>query len=141
MPCRGGVPEYDLTCTEMTCDDADCGEHASAMTICALDLCSCDTALEMSFLTAQDCVDNHVMLEFTEGVIGDTSGDYCSDNIALTAVNDNSCDLTCDEGYKSSGTAKVTCSLDGGSCKLIYAWRCHVIRDCGDHAHCNEGDR
>ena len=41
---------------------------------------------------------------FTEGMIGDTSNnDACSDHIVLTAVNDNSCDLACKEGYESSG--------------------------------------
>ena len=40
---------------------------------------------------------------FTEGVIGDTSNnDACSNNIVLTAVSDNSCDLTCGEGYVES---------------------------------------
>ena len=37
-------------------------------------------------------------------MIGDTSNnDACSDRIVLTAVNDNSCDLACKEGYESSG--------------------------------------
>ena len=32
-----------------------------------------------------------------------SNNDACSDGIVLTAVNDNSCDLTCASGYKSSG--------------------------------------
>ena len=58
---------------------------------------------------------------FTEGVIGDTSSnDACSDHIVLTALGDTSCDLACDEGYKSSGIATVTCN--GGS--LVHDFTC-----------------
>ena len=148
VTCRvgGGVPEYDLTCTEMTCDDADCGEHASCDDYLRIGfVCSCDNGYTGDVVSngAATCVENACdAFEFTEGVIGDTSGDdACSDNIVLTAVNDNSCDLTCDEGYKSSGTAKVTCSLDGGSPESDFT--CTEMTcddaDCGDHAQCNEG--
>ena len=58
---------------------------------------------------AATCVENTCdAFEFTEGVVGDTSSDdACSDNIVLTAVSDNSCDLTCDEGYIESSSTHV----------------------------------
>ena len=68
--------------------------------------CTCDDGWS-KYEGEEECTSENTCdaFAFTEGVIGDaTNDDACSDNIVLTAVNDNSCDLTCASGYKSSGT-------------------------------------
>jgi hypothetical protein len=68
--------------------------------------CTCDDGWS-KYEGEEECTSENTCdaFAFTEGVIGDASNnDACSDNIVLTAVNDNSCDLTCASGYKSSGT-------------------------------------
>ena len=97
------------TGTELTCDDANCGENAYCDEGDEGDgyTCRCDTGTTGSDVAngAATCVENTCeAFVFTGGVIGDTSNnDACSNNIVLTAVSDNSCDLACNEGYKSSG--------------------------------------
>ena len=88
---------------------------------------------------AATCVENTCeAFEFTIGMKGGES-DACSDNIILTAVNDHSCDLACDDAYKSSGNAEVTCPLDGGSPSSDFTCTEMTCDDaeCGENASCD----
>ena len=53
----------------------------------------------------------------------ETETDYCTEGIVLSSISDTSCNLAgCSEGYKSSGTATVSCPIGGGS--LEYDFTC-----------------
>ena len=115
------------------CDDGDSGDGYTCR--CVPGSVGTDVANG-----AATCVENTCdAFEFTEGMIGDGS-DACSDNIILTAVDDHSCNLACDDAYKSSGSAEVTCSLDGGAAESDFT--CTEMTcddaDCGDNASCDD---
>ena len=123
-----GVTSSDFSCTELTCDDIDdCGEHASCDEGNSGDgfMCLCDVGYTgTAYNEEATCVEKICnAFTFEEGMIVSTSTSYCTEGTVLSTISDTSCNLEgCSEGYKSSGTATVSCPIGGDS--LEYDFTC-----------------
>ena len=112
--CQCAADYYGMTCSEThndcTGDEFELCGHGTCIDLERTNeslaySCTCDDGWS-KYEGEEECTSENTcdVFVFTEGMIGDTSNnDACSDRIVLTAVNDNSCDLACKEGYKSSG--------------------------------------
>ena len=103
----------------MTCNNInDCGDHASCDEGNSGDgfLCVCDDGYTgTAYNEEATCVENTCdPFTFQVGMIESTSTSYCTEGKVLSSISDTSCDLEgCKEGYESSGTATVTCPIEG----------------------------
>eukprot|EP00494_Astrolonche_serrata_P003591 UN03598 len=53
---------------------------------------------------------------FADGITGENLTDGCYDNIILTSIIDNNCQVQCKNGYSGSDIpVTISCGLDGGT--------------------------